>query len=119
MAAGGLRVISDTLTPGLASFGPKLAVGVKAVFELYADKSTSYMRANAPWQDQTGNARNGLNAVAFSSPDRSVIVLFHQMPYGIWLEVRDSGRFAIILPTVEEMGPQVMDTLKKLVTRLS
>jgi hypothetical protein len=37
-----------------------------------------------------------------------VIVLSHGVPYGIWLEVRFSGKYAIVTPAIPYWGPKVM-----------
>jgi len=34
-------------------------------------------------------------------------VVYHTMPYGLWLEVRWSGRYAIIGPTMLHIAPQL------------
>jgi hypothetical protein len=78
------------------------------------------MRQNAPWTDQTGNARNGLFAEAKHDWGRThAIVLYHSVPYGIWLEVRHQGRYAIILPTAKEQGMAVMNTLRDLLRSIA
>lgn len=78
----------------------------------------SYMKLNAPWTDRTSNARNGLAARAYEDGDEIGIVLFHQVDYGIWLETRFGGRYAIIDPTIEVMGPQVMARYYRLLDRM-
>lgn len=78
----------------------------------------SYMKSNAKWTDRTSNARNGLRAVTDFSDGSYAIVMFHSVPYGIWLEVRFSGRYAIIEPTVQAMGPVVMENVQHLLARL-
>jgi hypothetical protein len=83
-----------------------------------APEVESYMKNNAPWTDRTGNARNGLAARAYESGNEVGIVLYHQVSYGIWLEVRWSGRYAIINPTIEEMGPRVMQQFSNLLERI-
>lgn len=69
------------------------------------------MRANAPWKDHTANARNGLTARPQSQPGKHVIILSHSMPYGIWLEVRWSGKYGIIPESVRTGGQEVMQML--------
>jgi hypothetical protein len=44
------------------------------------------------------------------------IILFHKATYGIWLEVKNSGRYAIILKTLQEFYPQIMAGMKALVS---
>ena len=83
-----------------------------------APQVESYMKVNAPWTDQTGNARSGLAARAFRDDDVIGIVLFHQVAYGIFLESRWNGRYAIINPSIQEMGPKVMRRFERLLERL-
>lgn len=78
----------------------------------------NYMKTNAPWTDRTGNARNGLAARAYQEGDEVGIVLYHQVDYGIWLETRWSGKYAIIQPTIDEMGPRVMRDFNRLLERI-
>jgi len=40
------------------------------------------------------------------------------MPYGIWLEVRNSGAYAIILPTIRTKGREVMAGAKDLLRKM-
>lgn len=101
----------DTLRPrGLAL----AKVGSKAIdrsLETSAQEVEDYMKANAPWKDNTGAARSGLVARATSSGFLGLqksIVVAHTVDYGIWLEVKNSGEYAILLPTVEHFGPQVV-----------
>lgn len=125
----------DSLRPRVRALDPKISEGVRAIMEYQAPQCQNYMRENAPWEDQTGNARNGLFAQAYStggggrgrdaggrftagSTAAHGIVLYGSVPYQIWLEVRFSGRYAIIVPTVERKGPDVMRMVNKLLARL-
>lgn len=125
----------DEITPNLLTLGPKLGVAIRGVMEYHAPRVQNHARVNAPWTDRTTNARSGLMAVPFGgsggrerdSAGRFVagggartqgIVLFHSVPYGIWLEVAHSGQYAIILPTIQDQGPKVMRTLQNLMGRL-
>jgi hypothetical protein len=81
------------------------------VCQLHAPRAESYAKRNAKWHDRTGNARNGLHGVAESQGKTHQIVLAHGVPYGIYLEVRFSGKYAIINPTIAVEGPEVMRTV--------
>ena len=87
---------------------------VAAAMKYHEGPVENYMKANAPWTDRTTNARNGLAARYVPGGTKHSLVLFHQVPYGIWLEVRHDGKYAIIMPTVQEFGPKVMHTLEQL-----
>jgi hypothetical protein len=83
----------------------------------YEPKLENYAKLNAPWKDRTSNARNGLAARSGRDSKTHYIVLFHQVPYGIWLETRWSAKYAIIMPTIDHFGPEVMDTFQKILDR--
>lgn len=83
-----------------------------------APEVENYMKLNAPWTDQTTNARNGLAARAYQDNDETGIVLFHQVSYGIFLETRFAGRYAIINPAIEAMSPKVMARFDRLLERI-
>lgn len=100
--------LADTLARGEEA----VRDAVYAVLEQQAPGVEAHMKQNAPWQDQSGAARAGLRAEAYDQGDSMGIILYHQVPYGIWLEVKDSGRYAIIVPTIEIKGPEVMQALE-------
>lgn len=66
-----------------------------------------YAQDNAPWQDITGDARNGLTAEVYTEGDDVILSLSHSVEYGQWLETIQSGRFAIIMPTLEAYAPMI------------
>jgi hypothetical protein len=89
-----------------------------AIMAYHAPRAQGKMRSNAPWTDRTGNARNGLFSQPFADHPRYGIILAHRVNYGIWLEVRFSGRYAVINPTVQSEGPEVMRTCETLFSRI-
>ncbi len=118
MARSGFSWSPNTLKPGVIGFGPRLHLALKGFFEYQETKVQDYMRVNAPWTDRTANARQGLFAKAFNDGDNHGIVCYHTMPYGIWLEVKNSGQYAIIVPTIENQGRVVMGQMNKLLAKM-
>ena len=106
------------LVKALKNADPKLLAMIDSTMQYWAPRVESYMKTNASWTDRTGNARNGLAARAYREGKEAGIVLYHQVPYGIWLEVANSGRYAIINPTIESQGPMVMEDFKGRLTRM-
>lgn len=104
----------DKLTPKLAALPEYMHNRIAAVMDYNANEAQNYMRVNAPWTDRTGNARQGLFAKPFREPGRHIIVCYHTMPYGIWLEVRWAGKYEIINPTIRNQGKKVMQDLRSL-----
>lgn len=74
-----------------------------------AQQILDYAQANAPWEDRTGDARRLLDVDVQEDGETIVIQLYHQVDYGLWLEVIQNGRFAIIMPTLERFSGQVIE----------
>lgn len=108
---------SDTLTPSIKALPGVLDKIIQTTMNYYEPKLENFAKLNASWTDRTTNARNGLAARSGRTDKVHYIVLFHQVPYGIYLETMQSGRFAIIMPTIDEFGPQVMNTFQKILDK--
>jgi hypothetical protein len=85
-----------------------------AVAEQYAPQIEADGKRDAPWTDRTANARQGLFTRAFED-DSSVVISFgHRVFYGLFLEVRNAGKYSVILPTLERFYPRIMEALRGL-----
>lgn len=106
-------VWEDNLTPRLAVFDDKMDAGLHLAVEWSATRAEAAARRNARWKDQTTNARNGLMTKPFHTKGKEHgYVLHHSVPYGIWLEVRWSGKYAIIMPTILDEVPELMKVVR-------
>lgn len=114
--SSGLVWTHDTLTPKLKKTVLTLGAKLDLFLDFESEHVQDYMRTHAPWTDRTSNARNGLFAKAVTG-DAHAIVCYHTVPYGIWLEVRHSGRYAIIEPTIQVEGKRIMTALNGLLSR--
>lgn len=114
-----VEFFKDSLTPNIKRLPGQLMRGVEQVLKYHGAGLSAYAKSNAPWTDRTGNARQGLGTrVGTLAPDVYYLALFHRVPYGIWLEVRWGGEYAIIMPAIYVFGPKVMLSLNKLMARL-
>lgn len=116
--ASGIVWDDRSLFGNIETFPAKLEAAMFAFTEMQSPKVAGYAKQNATWVDRTGNARQGLATVTEHGDGKHSIVLFHRMPYGIWLETRWSGRYAIILPTIRVKGREIMAELNTLFRRL-
>ena len=102
--AGGFFILFDTLTPALELLGVNNDWGeVDSVAQSVKEDA----QANAPWNDRTGDARAGLEVEVSDEGGEVVVTLMHTMDYGQWLETIQSGRFAIIMPTLEKYAGEI------------
>ena len=92
----------------------------QAVFSIakrWAPEIENWMKDNAPWTDRTGNARQTLYTDVQDVANEMVsIMLSHGIHYGLFLEVKNAGRYAIINPSLDEFGPKVWADVKRLVS---
>lgn len=109
------RWTSEKLQTNLRGATPRIHAALWSAMQYQATRSETFMRTNAKWTDRTANARNGLSATpAREGLNGYVITLSHGMPYGIWLEVRWSGKYGIIPDAVRQGGMELMGMLSAL-----
>jgi hypothetical protein len=85
----------------------KVQAATKGVAGLIASRLQQYAQLNAQWTDRTGDAREGLITIADVSEELVTIYLAHTVSYGIFLEVAHGGKYAIIMPTIEALMPEI------------
>lgn len=119
MASKGVVWDTDHMQKRIVALPVLLEAGLSVVAERVADESQDFARVNAPWEDQTTNARGGLFAKAINNPGRHVVVVYHTMPYGVWLELRWNGKFGIIPETIQHGGLRMMQYADQLLGRLA
>lgn len=71
-------------------------------------KLQMYAQLNAPWSDITGAARSGLTSSLYMEDGYITVEIAHTVEHGYWLEMIQDGRFAILLPTIEALGPEII-----------
>lgn len=110
---------ADRLISNLDKLDPMITRLLVAATEYHATRGEATMRKNAKWTDRTTNARNGLHTATAHSAKKHTITFAHGVSYGIWLEVRFAGRYAVIMPSVNTTGRELMGTLNKALARIS
>lgn len=105
----------SVLQQGLEAWGNRVVTAVKAVADYIATQAQNDMRVGAPWVDRTGNARNALFSYAeMAAKDVVQIYLSHgsAIHYGRYLELNYAGKYAIIMPTLQRILPQLEKMLQ-------
>jgi hypothetical protein len=108
---GSITWEANSLLPRVLGLDKLIEARVGAVMDHFAAQMQASARSNAPWNDRTTNARNGLFAKQVHDSNEWSIVLHHTVPYGVWLETRWNGKYAIIMPTINTYSPMVMKAL--------
>lgn len=107
MAESGFYM-DDDMTGRIDFLSDGVTDRAREVFENGAAEVLDYAQTNAPWDDRTGMARAGLTTEVGEGEDGVVLSLAHTVDYGLWLEVIQNGRFAIIMPTLELYGSELI-----------
>lgn len=111
----GVNFDSTRLKANVEKFNDKVNRGVAAAFEYQAPKSAGRMKSEAPWTDQTGNARSGLFTATKHTGTSHSMLLSHGVAYGIYLERKHSGRYAIVVPEIPRAGQDIMRLISKII----
>lgn len=98
----------DVVLRNMDLYLQKVFWAIGQVCEYWRGEWEAEAKANATWEDRTGNARQALYAEIEELADDAIrLYLSHGVNYGLWLEVRWSGKYAIIWPTIEASLPEI------------
>jgi len=114
MAASSFVWEYNDIAKNLAEFTPKMRANAAVIVDREADLATANMKSNAPWTDRTGNARSTLATDVKHRADADEMILHGGMPYQVYLETMQAGRFAAIVPETRHRGPHVMAQMTQL-----
>lgn len=116
MAASGSFTWDDSeIAKSLITIPDAAHRALSAVVRFHATTAVAHARSTAKWVDRTSNARNGLTSRAVIEKGKTYgFVLAHGVEYGIWLEVRFSGRYAVIGPTIEKEARDTMQDASRI-----
>lgn len=107
--------------PGSAEVNQNLNKHINSKIDQLASKASqhaqaleTYAKANAPWTDRTGDARNQLTGSSEVN-SKEIVVVLAQMPYyGVYLERDHGGRFAILDPTMNALTPGMFQEYQRI-----
>jgi hypothetical protein len=104
-----------TLTVNTEVLPAKINESISLTVDYAGDYGQGKLKMEAPWHDNTGNARTGLfTATEHIGDDISSehhLLFSHGVDYGIWLEVANQGKWQIIMPTLVSVGQDLMKGL--------
>ena len=106
------------LRKNAANFDRNVRNNVAVLVDRHAAITTGWLKQNARWTDRTGAARGGIFAVANRGIKYEEIFMAYSVNYGIWLEIANDRKYAIITPAMRIMGKELMDSLQYLLDRI-
>lgn len=119
MARARITFNDGGLRRNLTTFDRDLDRSIGRVMDAESAYATAYLKAHAPWHDDTGAARAGLSAtVSELGPGSYELLLSYSVTYGVWLETKESGRYAVITPAMRVLGDKLLADLGGIIDRM-
>jgi hypothetical protein len=91
----------------------KTEASLYMVCEVASKQLEQYAKQNRPWTDRTANARQGLFGSTGRYGTMFRIFISHQVDYGVWLELANQGKYAILEQTVNANVKEIYAAWKK------
>ena len=106
------------LAAAVERYGDRVLQAVAAVAQYVATQMQNQAQADAPWTDRTGNARTGIFGTSEADFAAHVVTIYLShgatIDYGIWLELANSGSYAVIMRTMEAHYESLMQLLREI-----
>ena len=110
----GIRIDASKLLANLENAETKSQVAIRMFATEGAKTFENYAKINRPWTDRTGRARQSLVGWVETMADRTRIHIGHGVKYGIYLELAHEKKYAILQPTINAKGKEVLESYRKL-----
>jgi hypothetical protein len=91
----------DDWSKGVDAFGRDLIGDLQQIFQDAAPEIEAHLKETAPWPDQSGASRQALHAEAKAESDGASVTFGHGVDYGLDLELKEDGKYAVVLPTMD------------------
>lgn len=104
MAKNGFTMNLDSLFEKISEFDEKFEFALTKYCEAAAEGLAGYAKEHRKWKDRTGDARKRLSGKTYKIPKGRRIELSHGVWYGIWLELANEKKYAVIKPSIRRYG---------------
>ena len=105
------------LATAIERYGDRVLTAVAAVAQYVATEMQNQAKADAPWTDRTGNARTGIFGTSEADFSSRVVTIYlsHSatLDYPLFLEIGNSGKYAVIMRTMESHYETLMQMLRE------
>jgi len=103
----------DKVFRNLDRYVDKMLGLIYMVAQNHAAEIEAFAKSTATWTDRTGHARQSLQGTAQQNEIATILRLAHGVEYGKWLELANSGKYAIVYPTIEADVESFLDDVKE------
>lgn len=105
----------DEVIKNLKEITPKLKRALYLDAQNISSKMEAWAKNNAVWTDQTSHARQFLKAtVSWKNSDELMVSISHHVDYGVFLELCNEGKYAILEKSIAEFAPEFLKGWKEI-----
>ena len=105
---------ADQVVSSLKAWADRRRGAIIALAQDWAGTLEAKAKEDRPWTDRTSNARTGLFGAVEVKGQQVLIRLGHSVEYGVFLELAQDGKYAILKPTLDAAVPDIYATYKRL-----
>jgi hypothetical protein len=104
----------EVFPAGMDEYLAGVRAAILQIAQRRAPEIEAWMKANAPWTDRTGNARQTLSVEVRMFATQVVIWMSHGVTYGKYLELAYGGQYAVIGPALDQFAPAIWNDVEQL-----
>lgn len=119
MAKVGIRYDDKRLRRNARNLNSNVRRQLSTVVDRRALITASDLKTQARWTDRTGAARSGLIAIPIHGRTYEEIFMAYSVTYGIWLEIANDRRYAIITPMMRIAGEALLADCRYLLDKVN
>ncbi|WP_250673536.1 hypothetical protein LZ906_007840 [Paraclostridium ghonii] len=79
-----------------------------------AKEMESYAKSHIPWNDKDSDAKDKITGQSQNLGNKVRCSISHGVDYGIYLEMCNEGKYSILKPTIDAVGPKAVKGLEKI-----
>ena len=106
---------ADQVIRNLRTFDQRYRATVRTTLARQAEITEARLKAEHPWQNRTGAAEAGLRAGVLEEGQAFVLRAQHSVPYGVFLETKHQGRYAVLRPVLRTQWPRAVHAVARAV----
>ncbi len=107
-----INIDISQVSQNLDGLTERLLQQIGVLGEATGQKMKAHAQTNAPWTDRTGDARNRLEYQSKKDETGVTISLFHQVEYGIYLELCNNENYAILKNSRDAILPEFLQAVQ-------
>lgn len=111
----GFRIDPIAALKGTSEAQLRMMFAVEKYGQAAAAKLEAKAKADAPWTDRTGLARQTITGVSDWVGEGLRVGIAGNMHYSTYLEFKNDGRFAVLWPTLNGMSAEILQGMANLI----